>query len=197
MNFWVMLISTLVTAVFTENIVFYYTYGMCPFLGVSQKSKNAVGMGLTVILVITLSSMLSYIIYTYLLVPFELEYLQILLFILIIAALVQLMEILLKRFIPALYKGLGIYLPLVTTNCAVLGTANAVISKGLTFVNTIFYSFFIGVGFLLALILMAGIRERAEKADIPKSFKGLPIALIAAGIMAMAFSGLSGLNFFG
>lgn len=197
MNILVMIVSTFITAVFTENIVFYYTYGICPFLGVSQKSKTAIGMGLTVILVITLSSILSYLIYTYLLIPFELEYLQILLFILIIASLVQLMEILFKRFIPALYKGLGIYLPLVTTNCAVLGTANAVITKGFMFVETVFYSLFIGVGFLLALILMSGIRERLEKADVPKSFKGLPLALIAAGIMAMAFSGLSGLNFFG
>jgi electron transport complex protein RnfA len=197
MDFLVMIVSTFITAVFTENIVFHYTYGMCPFLGVSQKSKTAVGMGLTVILVITISSILSYLVYTYLLLPFELEYLQILLFILIIAALVQLMEILLKRFIPALYKALGIYLPLVTTNCAVLGTANAVIAKELVFVDTMFYSLFIGVGFLLALVLMSGIRERSEKADIPKSFKGLPIALIAAGIMAMAFSGLSGLSFFG
>ncbi|NLC16593.1 MAG: electron transport complex subunit RsxA [Clostridiales bacterium] len=192
-----MIVSTFITAVFTENLVFYYTYGICPFLGVSQKSKTAIGMGLTVILVITLSSILSYLIYTYLLIPFELEYLQILLFILIIASLVQLMEILFKRFIPALYKGLGIYLPLVTTNCAVLGTANAVITKGFMFIETVFYSLFIGVGFLLALILMSGIRERLEKADVPKSFKGFPLALIAAGIMAMAFSGLSGLNFFG
>ena len=135
MNILVMIVSTFITAVFTENIVFYYTYGICPFLGVSQKSKTAIGMGLTVILVITLSSILSYLIYTYLLIPFELEYLQILLFILIIASLVQLMEILFKRFIPALYKGLGIYLPLVTTNCAVLGTANAVITKGFMFVD--------------------------------------------------------------
>lgn len=197
MSILIMIVSTLITAVFTENVVFYYTYGMCPFLGVSKKTNTALGMGLTVILVITASSIFSYLVYTYLLVPFELEYLQILLFILIIAAFVQLMEMLLKRFIPALYKGLGIYLPLVTTNCAVLGTANAVITKSFGFVEMTFYSIFIGVGFLMALMLMSGIRERLEKADVPKCFKGFPIALVIACIMALAFSGLSGLKFFG
>jgi electron transport complex protein RnfA len=197
MNIFVMIISTLITAVFTENVVFHYTYGICPFLGVSKKTNTALGMGLTVTLVIAASSILSYLVYTYLLVPFELEYLRILLFILIIAAFVQMMEMLLKKFIPALYKGLGIYLPLVTTNCAVLGTANVVINNAMPFLDLTFYSIFIGVGFLMALILMSGIRERLEKADIPKSFKGFPIALIIGCIMAIAFSGLAGLNFFG
>ncbi|HEY8390193.1 MAG TPA: Rnf-Nqr domain containing protein [Clostridia bacterium] len=189
-----MIISTFITAVFTENIVFHYTYGMCPFLGVSKKTNTALGMGLTVTLVITISSIFSYLIYNYLLVPFELEYLKILLFILIIAAFVQLIEILLKRFIPVLYKALGIYLPLVTTNCAVLGTANLVLD--MSFVKMVIYSFGIGLGFLMALLLMSGIRERLEKADVPKPFKGFPIALIIACIMALAFSGLGGLDFF-
>lgn len=192
-----MVLSTLISAVFTQNIVFSYTLGLCPFLGVSKKTNNAVGMGIAVILVITASSLLSYLLYYYLLVPFELEFMSLLLFILVIAAFVQLLEILLKRFIPALYKGLGIYLPLVTTNCTVLGTANLVtIERVFAFPDMIFFAFFIGVGFLLALYLMAGIRERLEKSDIPKSFRGFPITLIAAGIMAMAFLGLGGINFF-
>lgn len=197
MGFGAFLITTIISALFTENIVFYQTIGICPFLGVSKRTNTALGMGLAVTLVITISSMLAYLLYTFILLPLYLEYLQILVVILVIASLVQLLEFVLKKFSSALYKNLGVYLPLITTNCAVLGTALGVITLGLNFAETIVFSIFTGLGFLLALYIMSCLRERIDNnLNIPKSFQGLPITLIASGLIAMAFMGLSGLNFF-
>lgn len=194
------IIGIIVSALITNNIIFSQTLGLCPFLGVSKKVSNAVGMGLAVTFVITLSSLICYVLFVYVLEPLGLAYLQIILFILIIASLVQVVEILLKRFSPAIYTAMGIYLPLITTNCAVLGTAQAVVSMNFGvvpgIVGMLVHSVCIGLGFLLALVLMAGVRERVARCPIPKSFQGFPIALITAGLIAMAFFGLSGINFF-
>lgn len=186
------LFSIVISALITQNIVLSQTLGICPFLGVSKKTNSAVGMGLAVTFVITLASVICWIIYKFMLFPLEIEYLQTIIFILIIACLVQLLDIMLKKFSPTLYNSLGIYLALITTNCAVLGTANAVITNGYGLLYTFVYSFCIGVGFLLALVLMAGVREKQERAPLPKSFRGFPIALITAAIMAMAFLGFRG-----
>ncbi|MDR2202273.1 MAG: RnfABCDGE type electron transport complex subunit A [Clostridiales bacterium] len=196
MDYFTVVIAIVIAGVFTNNIVLSQSIGICPFLGVSKKTNSAIGMGLAVTFVITVSSVVCYILYHYVLVPLNLVYLQTITFILIIAALVQLLDILIKRFSPALYAALGVYLALITTNCAVLGTANAVITSGYDLLQTFVGSFSIGVGFTLALILMAGIREKVDLAPVPKPFRGLPIALIIAGLMALAFGGFAGLSFF-
>ncbi len=190
-----MLISTLVAGVITNNIVLVQSIGICPFLGVSKKTSSAVGMGVAVIFVLTIASIVCYLLYHYLLEPLDIAYLQTIVFILIIAVLVQLLDIVLKKLSPSLYRSLGVYLALITTNCAVLGTANEVISSGFGLLQTVVHSVAIGVGFTLALVLMAGIREKMEVSGVPKHFKGLPIALLTAGIMALAFAGLNGLTF--
>lgn len=190
-----MLISTLIAGVITNNIVLVQSIGICPFLGVSRKTSSAVGMGVAVIFVLTIASIVCYLLYHYLLEPLEMAYLQTIVFILIIAVLVQLLDIVLKKLSPSLYRSLGVYLALITTNCAVLGTANEVISSGFGLLQTVVHSVAIGVGFTLALVLMAGIREKIEVGGVPKYFKGLPIALLTAGIMALAFAGLNGLTF--
>ena len=190
-----MLISTLVAGIITNNIVLVQSIGICPFLGVSRKTSSAVGMGVAVIFVLTIASIVCYLLYHYLLEPLEMAYLQTIVFILIIAVLVQLLDIVLKKLSPSLYRSLGVYLALITTNCAVLGTANEVISSGFGLLQTVVHSVAIGVGFTLALVLMAGIREKIEVGGVPKYFKGLPIALLTAGIMALAFAGLNGLTF--
>ncbi len=190
------IITIVIAGILTNNIVLSQSIGICPFLGVSKKTDSAVGMGLAVTFVISVASVVCYLLYYYVLSPLGLEYLQTLTFILIIAALVQLLDIILKRFSPSLYQSLGVYLALITTNCAVLGTANDVISKGYNLIETFLSGLFVGLGFLLALILMAGVRERVEIAPVPKAFKGLPIALIIAGIMSLAFLGFSGFDFF-
>ena len=188
------IMAIIISAILTENIVLSKTLGLCPMLGVSKKTDSAVGMGLAVTFVITVSSMVCYGLFR-LLDAWNLVYLQTIVFILVIASLVQLLDIVLKRFSPTLYNALGIYLALITTNCAVLGTANLVIDYGYNLLETFIYAFSTGIGFTLVLILMAGIREKLNLAKIPKPFAGFPIALIIAGILAMAFSGFLGFQF--
>ncbi len=187
------LISIIIAAILTDNVVLNQSIGICPFLGVSKKTNSAVGMGLAVTFVITIASVVCWILYTLVLAPLGIEYLQTIVFILIIACLVQLLDIVLKKFVPTLYNSLGIYLALITTNCAVLGTANAAITNSYNLLYTFVYGMAIGVGFLMALVLMAGIREKQERVNIARSFRGFPIALVTAGIMAMAFMGLAGM----
>lgn len=190
-----LLLSVVISGIITNNIVLVQSLGICPFLGVSKKLDSGLGMGLAVTFVLVISSLVCYLLYYFVLVPLGYVYLQTIVFILIIAVLVQLLDIVLKKVSPSLYNSLGVYLALITTNCAVLGTANNVISYGYDILTTVVHSISVGLGFTLALLVMGGIRERMEISRIPKFFKGLPIALITAGIMAMAFSGLGGLTF--
>jgi electron transport complex protein RnfA len=182
----------LMTAVLVNNYVLSRFLGICPFLGVSKKLSSAVGMGIAVTFVMLLSTLVTWPIQTYLLERFDLEYLQTIVFILVIAALVQLVEIVLKRYIPALHAALGIYLPLITTNCAVLGVALNNVKDGYNFAESLVSSLGCGLGFLLAMVLFAGVRSRLEDADPPECFKGLPITLIAASIVALSLVGFSG-----
>ena len=195
MNEFVSILLLMFTAILAENFIFAKFYGICPFLGVSEKPDTALGMGLAVTFVITLSSAATWVIYPYVLLPLQLAYLKTVAFILIIAALVQLIEMFLRRYIPALYQALGIYLPLITTNCAVLGVALLNIQKEYTFVYSVAYGFASAIGFLFAIVLFAGVRMRLRLADPPKAFAGLPLVLITAGLIAMAFSGFSGIRF--
>ena len=190
-----LLLSVVISGIITNNIVLVQSLGICPFLGVSKKLDSGLGMGLAVTFVLVISSLVCYLLYYFVLVPLDYVYLQTIVFILIIAVLVQLLDIVLKKVSPSLYNSLGVYLALITTNCAVLGTANNVISYGYDILTTVVHSISVGLGFTLALLVMGGIRERMEISRMPKFFKGLPIALITAGIMAMAFSGLGGLTF--
>ena len=185
--------AILIGGLLVNNFVLSQFLGICPFLGVSKKLNGAVGMSLAVIFVMLMSTAATWPIYTYLLVPHELEYLQTIVFILIIAALVQLVEITLKRFIPPLHKSLGIYLPLITTNCAVLGVTILNIDKGYDFWQSLVNALGAGLGLLLAMVRFAGVRERLESADIPKSLRGLPITLVAASIVSVSFLGFQGL----
>lgn len=187
------LLVILMSAVLVDNYVLSKFLGICPFLGVSKKTDQAVGMGLSVIFVMLLATLATWPIQTFLLDPNGLGYLQTIVFILVIAALVQLLEMLLKKFIPALYRSLGVYLPLITTNCAVLGVAINNISDGYGFVESLVSSLGCGLGFLLAMWLFAGVRSRVELAVPPKSFKGIPITLISASIVSMAFYGFAGI----
>lgn len=182
----------IISAALVNNVVLSRFLGLCPFLGVSKKTSTAVGMGSAVIAVITLSSAITYFINKFILVTFKLEYLRTIVYILIIAALVQSVEIILKKKIPSLYSALGVYLPLITTNCAVLGVAIDSAQKGYGFAETMIYSVGTAVGFLIAIVIMSGIRERIEDNNIPEAFKGMPIVLVTAGLMAMAFVGFSG-----
>ncbi len=182
----------IISAALVNNVVLSRFLGLCPFLGVSKKTSTAVGMGSAVIAVITLSSAITYVINKLILVKFDLVYLRTIVFILIIAALVQAVEIILKKKIPSLYNALGVYLPLITTNCAVLGVAIDSAQKGYGFAETMIYSVGTAVGFLIAIVIMSGIRERIEDNNIPEAFKGMPIVLVTAGLMAMAFVGFSG-----
>lgn len=195
MNEFISILLLMFTAILAENFIFAKFYGICPFLGVSEKPDTALGMGLAVTFVITLSSAATWVIYTYVLLPLQLAYLKTVAFILIIAALVQLIEMFLRRYIPALYQALGIYLPLITTNCAVLGVALLNIQKEYTFVYSVAHGFASAIGFLFAIVLFAGVRMRLRLADPPKAFAGLPLVLITAGLIAMAFSGFSGIRF--
>ncbi len=180
-------------AVFVSNVILSQFLGICPFLGVSNKVSTATGMGLAVVFVMTLATLVTYPIQYYLLVPLKLEFLQTIMFILVIAALVQMVEIVLKKISPALYQSLGVFLPLITTNCAVLGIAIVVIQKEFALLPGLMYSFSMAIGFTLALIIFAGIREHLDLMDMPKGMKGAPISLISAGILAMAFMGFAGL----
>jgi len=186
------LLIILISAALVNNVVLSQFLGLCPFLGVSKKVETAAGMGAAVIFVITISSAVTSIIYTQILVRFELEYLQTIVFILVIAALVQFVEIVLKKVMPSLYQALGVYLPLITTNCAVLGIAIINVQKEYGILKSIINGFGTAAGFTISIIILAGIRERNEHNDVPKAFQGSPILLITAGLMAMAFVGFSG-----
>ena len=183
----------LVSAILVDNYVLCQFLGICPFLGVSKKTSSALGMSGAVTVVMTLAGIVTWPIYKYVLVPFDLGYLSTMAFILVIAMLVQIVEILLKRFITSLYNALGVYLPLITTNCAVLGVTLLNIEKYERFYEAVLNSFAAGIGFSLALIIFSGIREKIESSDIPKAFRGMPVALIAASITALSFAGFAGL----
>ncbi len=186
------LIIILLSAVFINNYVLSRFLGICPFLGVSKKLDSATGMSIAVIFVMLMATAVTYPIQMYLLVPNDLGYLQTIVFILVIAALVQLVEIVLKRYIPSLHKSLGVYLPLITTNCAVLGVTILNIDEGYTFLEAMVNSLGSGLGFFLAMVMFSGVRSKIEGADISKSFKGLPVTLIAASITSLSFLGFGG-----
>lgn len=186
------MLSILLTGILTENFILAKFLGICPFLGVSKKLNTAVGMSAAVIFVMLLSTAVTYPINAKLLVPNDLEYLQTIVFILVIAALVQLVEIILKKYMPALYNALGIYLPLITTNCAVLGVVLINVENNYNFGQSMMRSLGGGLGFMLAMVMFAGVRERLESCDMPKFLQGLPITLIAASLTSVSFLGFSG-----
>jgi electron transport complex protein RnfA len=188
------ILSIALGAILVENFILVQFLGICPFMGVSKKMDTATGMGLAVIFVMALASMFCWIVNEYLLVYLGLEYMQTLAYRLVIASLVQFVEMFLQKFIPSLYTALGIYLPLITTNCAVLGVALLNTQKGYNFIESVVYGVTGGAGFLLAIVLFASVRERLEYADYPKAFEGFPIALISAGLIALAFMGFTGLK---
>ena len=190
------LLGILISAVLTENFILVKFYGICPFMGVSKKIDTALGMGMAVTFVMALASAATYAVYYLMLVPLELQYLQTLAFILVIASIVQVVEMFLKKAVPALYKALGIFLPLITTNCAVLGVALLNVQKGYDFLQSVLNGACGGLGFTVSIVLFASLRERVDKAECPECFKGFPLTLIAAGLMALAFMGFSGLKIF-
>lgn len=187
------LLIILISSSLVSNVVLSQFLGLCPFLGVSKKTDTAAGMGAALVFVITVSSLVAGVIYQYMLVPLGIEYLQTIVFILVIAALVQFVEMFLKKFVPALYQSLGIYLPLITTNCAVLGVALNNVTRNYGILQSVVNGFATAVGFTISIIILAGIREKMQYNDIPESFKGMPIVLITSGLMAIAFCGFSGL----
>ena len=189
MEYFVIIISS----IFVNNIVLSQFLGICPFLGVSGKVSTSLGMGAAVTFVLAIASIAAYLIQYHILVPLHIEYMQTIVFILVIAALVQMVEIILKKVSPALYQALGIFLPLITTNCAVLGVAILLVQKEYNLGEAVVYAVAVAVGFTLALVLFAGLRDRLELENVPKALRGVPIALITAGILAMAFMGFSGL----
>ncbi len=186
----------IIAAMLSQNFVLVQSLGICPFLGVSKKTSSALGMGIAVTLVMVITCLVVYPLYVYVLTPLDLAYLEIIVFILVIAGLVQMLEMILKKFSPGLYSSLGVYLPLVTTNCAILGVAQLVIAQSVldsamvftySYAEALIYGVFAGVGFTLAIVLMSGIRERVEKYNLPRALKGFPITMIIACFMAMAF----------
>lgn len=183
-----------ISAIFVNNIILSQFLGICPFLGVSKKVDTALGMGAAVAFVLTLSTVVTYLLQIYVLNPFGLQYLQTLSFILVIAALVQMVEIVLKKVSPALYQALGIFLPLITTNCAVLGVAILVIQKDFSLVHSIVYAFSTAIGFALAMVVFAGLREQLSLIRIPKGMQGMAIVLVTAGLLSLAFMGFSGVD---
>lgn len=185
------LFAIIIGAIFVNNVVLSQFLGICPFLGVSSKVETSLGMGMAVTFVMGLSAVVTWCLHHYILIPFGIEYMQTISFILVIAALVQMVEIVLKKVSPSLYQALGIFLPLITTNCAVLGVAIIAIQKDFDLLTGVIYSVSIALGFALALVLFAGIRERLEVEDVPQAFRGVPIALITAGLLAMAFMGFA------
>ena len=191
------LLALFISSVLVNNILLARFLGCCPFLGVSSQLETAKGMGIAVVFVTTFAAIMTWLAYTLILVPLGLEYLYTLAFILIIAALVQFVEIVLKKVMPGLYKSLGIYLPLITTNCAVLGVALLNIQDGYNFVESLVYGITGGIGFTVAILLFSSVRERLEDCDCPKAFRGFPIALLAAGLLALSFMGFSGFKVFG
>ena len=187
------LLKLAVATALINNVVLSQFLGLCPFLGVSKKTNTAAGMGVAVTFVLTISSALAYVVYKQVLVRFNVEYLETIVFILLIAALVQFVEMVLKKFLPPLYKALGVYLPLITTNCAVLGIVIINVQKDYNFVEGIVNALGTGIGFTLAIVILAGLREKMEYNKISPAFKGMPIVLITAGLMAIAFSGFAGI----
>jgi electron transport complex protein RnfA len=185
--------AIIIGSIFVNNVVLAQFLGICPFLGVSSKVETSMGMGAAVTFVMALSAVVTWLIQTYILVPLGIEYMQTIVFILVIAALVQMVEIVLKKVSPSLYQALGIFLPLITTNCAVLGVAILMIQKEFSLLQGLAYNVSTALGFALALVIFAGLRERIEFEEAPKAFQGVPIALITASILAMAFMGFSGL----
>ncbi|MBQ5752658.1 MAG: electron transport complex subunit RsxA [Alistipes sp.] len=185
--------AIIIGAIFVNNVVLAQFLGICPFLGVSSKVETSMGMGAAVTFVMALSSIVVWLIQEFILAPLGIEYMQTIVFILVIAALVQMVEIVLKKVSPALYQALGIFLPLITTNCAVLGVAILMIQKEYSLLEGLLYSVSTAIGFALALVIFAGLRERLEFEEVPKAFDGVPIALITASLLAMAFMGFSGL----
>ncbi len=183
----------MLSSILVNNFVMSRFLGICPFLGVSRKVETSLGMGMAVTFVMVLASAITYLIQNFVLIPLGIEYMQTIAFILVIASLVQFVEMVIQKTSPTLYQALGVYLPLITTNCAVLGVAILNIQSNYNLIETIFNGFAAAVGFTLAIVLFAGIRERLEISDIPKSFEGFPIALISAGLMSIAFLGFSGL----
>lgn len=183
-----------ISAIFVNNIVLSQFLGICPFLGVSKKIQTSLGMGMAVAFVLTVATVVTFILQKCVLDPLGLQYLQTIAFILVIASLVQMVEIILKKVSPALYQSLGIFLPLITTNCAVLGVAILVIQKNFTLIESIVYAFSTAIGFALALVLFAGIREQLAYVNIPKGMKGMPIVLVTAGLLSLAFMGFSGVD---
>ncbi len=181
-------------AIFANNFILVKFMGICPFMGVSKKMDTALGMGAAVTFVMTIASLATWVVYEYVLVPLGLLYMDTMAFILIIASIVQVVEMFLKKSVPSLYQALGIYLPLITTNCAVLGVALLNIQEGYNLLESLIYGFTGGLGFTLAILIFSAVRERVEESDCPKCFKGYPIALIAAGLLALAFMGFSGMK---
>lgn len=188
----IMVIS--ITAIFIENFVLVKFLGICPFLGVSKKISTSVGMGMAVTFVMAMASVITWVVHTFVLAPRGLEYLQTIAFILVIASLVQLVEMFLQKVLPSLYNALGIYLPLITTNCAVLGVALLNIQNEFSLFNSLIYGISAAIGFTLAIVLFAGVREHLEFSEIPEFLKGFPIALITAGLISIAFLGFAGLQ---
>ena len=182
------IIVLLVSSILLENVLLSQFLGVCSFLGVSKNRKNAVGMGLAVVAVIFLATIVTWLVYNFILVKFDLVYLKTIIFILVIASLVQIIEIIIKKFVPSLYKALGIYLPLITTNCAVLGVAIKAVQNDLSFGAMLIYSLGSGLGYLLVMFIFSTIREELEKRNVPKAMKGIPIALVVASILAIIFS---------
>ena len=187
-------ISIFITAIFVNNIVLAQFLGICPFLGVSKKVDTALGMGAAVTFVMTIATIVTYLLQKYLLDTTGLQFLQTIVFILVIAALVQMVEIILKKVSPPLYQALGVFLPLITTNCAILGVAILVIQKNFNLIESVVFAVSTAIGFALAMVLFAGIREQLSLTKVPKAMQGIPIALIAAGLLAMAFMGFSGIK---
>lgn len=187
-------ISIIITAIFVNNIVFAQFLGICPFIGVSRKLSSAVGMGAAVTFVMLLATAITWLLQDLVLTPFGLGFMQTIVFILVIAALVQMLEIILKKIAPVLYSALGVFLPLITTNCAVLGVAITVVQKGMNLGESIVYAFATAVGFTMAIAIFAGIREQLAWTNVPKAMRGVPIAMICAGLLAMAFMGFSGIK---
>ena len=196
MNTFITLFAISLNAILAENFILVKFLGICPFMGVSKKTDTAVGMGIAVIFVMALASAATWAVNEFLLVRFGLEYMQTVVFILVIAALVQFVEMFLQKAMPSLYQALGIYLPLITTNCAVLGVALLNVQNSYTFIEAVVYGVTGGIGFTLAIVLFSSIRQRLEDCDCPKAFKGFPLALIAAGLLALSFMGFSGFRVF-
>ncbi len=196
MNTFITLFAISLNAILAENFILVKFLGICPFMGVSKKTDTAVGMGIAVIFVMALASAATWAVNEFLLVSLGLEYMQTVVFILVIAALVQFVEMFLQKAMPSLYQALGIYLPLITTNCAVLGVALLNVQNSYTFIEAVVYGVTGGIGFTLAIVLFSSIRQRLEDCDCPKAFKGFPLALIAAGLLALSFMGFSGFRVF-